>query len=74
MLSELREMTGAWIEPLTSIHDQLIIEADEEVAEDVQDALSVAFDQCMDDMDTGAHRFRVPILSDGETVSRWVKD
>jgi len=67
------ERCGVHCVPLTSIHDQLMIEADEDSVDDVQDALQIALDECMDDVQSGEHRFRVPIKSEGESMIRWKK-
>lgn len=64
---------GPWVWPLMTIHDSIMVEADEEVAEDVGEMLGVAMDGCMTDEQTGELRFRVPIKSDGSVMERWEK-
>lgn len=71
-LLQMLEM-GAWCWPLLVVHDQLIVEADEDVAEDVLEMMTAKFDSVMDDQDTGERMFRVPIKSDGEIMERWKK-
>lgn len=69
---------GTWCWPLLTIHDAIMVEVEEEAGEDVMEGLGCAMDQCMTDQETGEHRFRVPIKSDGEIIepdetglSRW---
>lgn len=71
------EQAGAyeeqWAWPLMTIHDALIVECDGDRADDVQGLMTWAFDGCMDSDETGERMFRVPIESDGDCVTRWVK-
>jgi DNA polymerase-1 len=71
---------GVWCWPLLTIHDAIMVEAEEDYAEQVLEALGAAMDTVMVDEETGEHCFRVPILSDGEVmyddkeqISRWRK-
>lgn len=72
--------SGVWVWPLLTIHDAIMHEADEDVAEDVLDMQGMAMDTCMNDEETGECVTRTPVLSDGEVmfdeetgVSRWKK-
>ena len=76
-LDELLEelyASGVWCWPLLTIHDAIMSEVEEEAAEEVLDLSGVAMDECMTDQDTGEHRFRVLIKSDGEIMERWKKE
>lgn len=64
---------GPWVWPLLTIHDQLICEADEDIAEEIRDLQMYRFSTVMDDEATGEHLFRVPVKSDGEILERWRK-
>jgi DNA polymerase-1 len=64
---------GIWCWPLLSIHDAEMVEADEKYADDVNDLVGYAMDTCMQDQETGEHRFRTPIKSDGSVCTRWEK-
>lgn len=72
-LTELRE-AGAWAWPMLFIHDQIITEVEEDFAEDVGEIQTEAMSGCMTDVDTGEHRFRVPIKSDTALMPYWRKD
>jgi DNA polymerase-1 len=79
LLEQMRERgVRAW--PLLTIHDSIMVEAEEKYAEDALETLSVAMNTCMDSEDTGECLTRVKIKSDGEVmfdketgVSRWKK-
>jgi DNA polymerase-1 len=64
---------GAWVWPLLTIHDQLMVEADEDSADDIRDIMTHRFSTVMDDEATGERLFRVPVKSDGEILERWQK-
>lgn len=64
----LRQETGTWIWPLLSIHDQLIVEVTEPHAADILTFMTDVFSSVMRD------RWRVPILADGEVLTRWSKE
>ena len=64
---------GSWCWPLLCVHDSIMAEADEDVADDVNDLIGVAMDTCMDDEQTGAHMLHVPLTSDGSVTERWTK-
>lgn len=65
---------GPFIWPLLTIHDQLVAEADESVAEDCRDLMMARFSEVMTDKETGENLWRVPIKSDGEILTRWKKE
>ena len=73
LLTQLYE-SGVWCWPILTIHDAIKVEVEEDEAENVLDALGFVMDSCMDDVETGEHRFRVPITSDGSVESRWGKE
>ena len=64
---------GSWCWPIMPIHDQLILEAAEEIAEDCQEMLTYIMDNVSVDQETGENLLRVDIRSDGETLERWLK-
>lgn len=64
---------GVWCWPLLTIHDAEMVEVEEDAVEAVDQALAVAFDECMTDQETGELLFRVPITSDGHASQRWEK-
>lgn len=65
---------GSWVWPLLTIHDQLMVEADEEIASDISELMKHCFSHVMDDKQTGESLWRVPIKSDGEILERWKKE
>lgn len=72
VLEQLLE-AGIWCFPLMTIHDSLMVECEDKDKEEVDAALAFALDTVMRDQETGEHRFRVPIKSDGGAMERWVK-
>ncbi len=64
---------GHWCWPLVPIHDALLVECAEGSEEAVSLTMENAMDSCMTDKETGEHRFRVPIKSDGEVMNQWIK-
>lgn len=64
---------GDWCWPIMPIHDQLILEADERIAEDCQEMLTWVMDNVSVDKESGDNLLRVDIRSDGETLERWLK-
>lgn len=73
ILERLREQ-GVWCHSLLTIHDCVKVEAAEEDADVVMEAMQWAFDGCMDDMETNERQFLVPIESDGDITGRWQKE
>lgn len=65
---------GPWVWPLLTIHDQLMVEADEDIAEDVSALMIDCFSNVMQDRDTQENYWRVPVKSDGEILERWRKE
>jgi DNA polymerase I-like protein with 3'-5' exonuclease and polymerase domains len=65
-----------WCWPLLTIHDQLIVEVDEDERKSkmVDEVMAEQFENVMRDVESGEYRFRVPIKSDGEIVKEWRKD
>ena len=64
---------GIWCFPLLPIHDALMVEVEEEYADDVLETVMQGMNSCMWDNDRKEHRFSVPITSDGSVSERWVK-
>ena len=65
--------SGIWAWPLLTIHDQLMIEVEEEYADTADDLIGEVFKNVMIDKNNGEDLFRVPIESDGEILERWEK-
>ncbi len=63
-----------WCWPLLTIHDELIIEVGEDYADAVGEMVGEVMDRVMTDRNTGRNLCRVPILSDGHPMERWVKE
>ena len=62
---------GVYVEPLLTIHDQVIAEAEEEYSGPVGESMVRVFEGVMDDRETGERLWRVPIKSDCEILDRW---
>ena len=73
MLGRWRREAGIWCYSLLPVHDQLIVECEEDYAEVLLDEMVRIFNEVMVDKETGVLRFRVPILSDGEVMECWKK-
>jgi DNA polymerase I-like protein with 3'-5' exonuclease and polymerase domains len=65
---------GVWVWPLLTIHDAVMVEAEDKYAKESLEIIRDIMDSVMDDEETGERRFRVPIESDGEVMDRWQKD
>ncbi len=65
---------GIWVWPLLTIHDELIVEAEEDYAESTCSIMGEIMDAVTTDKKTGKNLCRVPILSDGHPMERWVKE
>jgi DNA polymerase-1 len=59
------------VEALLSIHDQIIAEVEEDMAEPVGGLMTSIFEHVMDDHETGEQLWRCPIKSDCEILERW---
>lgn len=64
---------GIWCWLLMTIHDELLIEVDEEYAEFVKNQVICVFENVMVDRQTGKNLFRVPIRAEGHVSERWEK-
>lgn len=64
---------GYWVWPLLTVHDELILEAEEDVAEAVQGMMQEEMDHVAHDRGTGKNLLKVPIKSDGGILERWEK-
>lgn len=69
---EIRQQ-GYWAWPLLTVHDELILEAEEDVAEAVQAMVQSEMDNVAMDRATGKNLLKVPIKSEGAILSRWEK-
>lgn len=72
-LEHIRD-AGYWAWPILPIHDEIIVEAEEKVADAVQEMMADEMDGVMDDRQTGRCLSRVPIQSEGHTIDKWKKD
>lgn len=71
---ELVLKSGVWSWPLLTIHDELIIEVEEDYADSICDLIGTIMDAVMVDKQSGINQCRVPILSDGHPMPRWIKE
>lgn len=71
-LDGLRNL-GYWAWPLLTVHDELLIECDPDIAEAVQCIMEDEMDNVMVDRKTGINQCLVPIKSDGAIMERWTK-
>jgi DNA polymerase-1 len=74
---EVWRSRGVYAEALLAVHDELIIEADEDWAEEVLADVEEAMGRALEDTEKeedGGFRFRVPLLADGKTMERWEKE
>lgn len=71
-LAHFRSM-GCEVWPLLSMHDQIIVEADEEWADTILEFMIDRFRHVMDDRQTGHSHWRLPVDGDGEVMDRWKK-
>lgn len=62
---------GVCVEALLSIHDQIIVEVEEDYAGEIGEIMQRIFDGVMDDKQTGERLWRTPIKSDCEVLDRW---
>jgi DNA polymerase-1 len=70
---EMLEGAGVKVWPLLTIHDQLLVEAEESIAEEIGDLMVARFSGVMEDKETGENSWRTPIKSDKEVLTRWQK-
>lgn len=68
----LRE--GVWCWPLLPIHDEILVECEEDYAEYVLERMGEEMGLSMTDVDTNRNMCRVPIGSDGKVMDRWKKE
>lgn len=62
-----------WVWPLLSIHDELISEVDEDMADGICELKGIVMDNVLIDKQTGKDHCLVPIKSDGHPMDRWAK-
>jgi len=65
---------GIYVWPLLPVHDQVIVEVEEEWADTVGVIMSDCFAKVAHDKETGENLWRVPIKSDCEITTRWQKE
>lgn len=65
---------GIWCWPLLPVHDELIIESDEDYAEELGHQVGTQMDLSMTDTQTSKNLCTVPIRSDGKVMDRWIKE
>lgn len=73
MFDRLEADHGIRVDPLLPIHDELIVEVDEEWAEEVGVWQGHEMAEALRDMESGEYCCRVPIGVDGKTSERWEK-
>lgn len=73
VLEPVRE-SGVYAEALLPIHDELLSEVEDEYAEEVGVMIGHEMELALWDEERKEMRSRVPILVDGKTMSRWVKE
>lgn len=74
LLSRLRTDHKIYAEALLPIHDELLCEVDEEWADEVGEMVGWEMSEALRDEDTGEYLCRVPITTDGKSMSRWEKE
>lgn len=70
---ELIRGQGIEAEALLPIHDELLMEADEKWADEVGEFAGWEMQQALTDEDTGEDYCRVPIMTDGHSMTEWKK-
>lgn len=66
--------SGIWAWPLMTIHDELLVEVEEDWVESVDELIGWIMDGVTTDKSSGKNILRVPVESDGKIMDRWVKD
>ena len=64
---------GMWCHPLMTIHDELLVETDEEYGELAKEMMVSVFENVLVDKQSGENLCRVPIKAEGKIMSRWEK-
>src|SRR5436309_7166275 len=64
---------NVWVQPLVSIHDELLSEVEEEWAEVVGDMTAATMMNVMLDRDSSESYLRVPVEAESKIMSRWSK-
>ncbi len=65
---------GVYVELLLPVHDELLVEVDEDYAGAVDAVMGYEMDQVLNDEQTGECVCKVPVLSDGKVMNRWSKE
>lgn len=74
LLVRLRKDYGVWCWMLLTIHDEIIVEVQDDWADTVLIMMQEIMDNVMVDKRTGVNLCRVPIKSEGHVLSKWTKD
>ena len=64
---------GIWCWPLMTVHDELILEVQEDYGEWARDEVVSVFENVMTDRKSGERLFRVPVKANGVVMQRWEK-
>jgi DNA polymerase-1 len=64
---------GIYIWPMVTVHDELLVEVDEEYGELVKIHMEQLFSEVMRDVDTGEWMWAVSIEAKGKVMDRWAK-
>lgn len=65
---------GIWVNAILPVHDELIVEVDRKYAEEVQGIMTLEMNASMNYLGSNECALRVPVLSDGKIMDRWIKD
>lgn len=65
---------GVWCWPLLPVHDELIIESEEDYADYILQRVIEEFSLSMTDTQTGKNLCSVPVGADGKVMDRWIKE
>lgn len=69
-----RQEFGVDCEAIIPVHDELVLEVEEDWAEVVGEQVGEEMERCLVDEQTGVLQCRVPITTDGKISERWSKD
>ena len=65
---------GIYVEALLPVYDEVIAETEDAWSDEVNEIMGQELCGALVDEDSGELRFRVPVLSDGKAMDRWIKD
>lgn len=66
-------LEGLWCQPLMTIHDELLLEVEEEYGQLAKEMMVSVFENVLVDRVTGENLCRVPIKAEGTLMKRWGK-